>query len=479
MVKMSGRVRRDSIRFIPRGGIAVLDTKITKELREIVGEKNYLDSPEDLMNYSYDGFIPEAMPEVVLLPLTTQEVSDIMKVAYREEIPVTPRGAGTNICGGSVPMKGGIVLGFTRMNRILEINKEDRLAAVQPGVINAELQAEVEKRGLFYPPDPASMSVCTMAGNVALNAGGPRGVKYGVTRDYILGLTVVLPDGRIIRVGGRTAKNVTGIDLVGFFTGSKGTLGVITEIVCKLLPKPEANQTMQAIFNDLDLAGKAVAKIMEEGMLPVALELMDSVVINLVEDSAHVGLPREAEGILLIMMDGPQESVKRQVEDIAQLCRDQGATEVRVAKNQEEENALWFARRSAFGVMARSRPNCIVEDVTVPVSKVPVMIREIVGIARKYDLVIGVLAHAGDGNMHPLLLTDQREKDEWERAHHAIRDIVLKAAELGGTLSGEHGIGMAKAEFLDLVMDKETRRFMEEIKKAVDPKGILNPGKFV
>ena len=457
----------------------MLNEKIAKELRKIVGDKNYLDTPEDLMNYSYDGFVPEARPEAVLLPLTTEQVSDIMKVAYREEIPVTPRGAGTNISGGSVPMRGGLVLAFTRMNRILEIIKGDRLAVVQPGVINAELQKEVEKIGLFYPPDPASMSVCTMGGNVAENAGGPRGVKYGVTRDYILGLTVVLSNGRIIRVGGRTTKNVTGIDFVGFFSGSEGTLGIITEITCKLLPKPEANQTMQAIFHDLDLAGKTVAKIMEEGILPVALEMMDSVVINLVEDSAHIGLPREAEGILLIMMDGPQESVKLQVENIARLCLDQGAAEVRIAKTPEEENALWFARRSAFGVMARSRPNCIVEDVTVPVSKVPTMVREIVAIARKYELVIGVLAHAGDGNMHPLLLTDEREKDEWERTQNAIRDIVLKAAELGGTLSGEHGIGMAKDQFLDLVMDKETRQFMGEIKKAVDPKGILNPGKFV
>lgn len=457
----------------------MLDEKITKELRKIVGDKNYLDTPEDLMSYSYDGFTPEARPEAVLLPLTTEHVSEIMKVAYREEIPVTPRGAGTNISGGSVPMMGGIVLSFTRMNRILEIKKEDRLAVVQPGVINAELQTEVEKRGLFYPPDPASLSVCTIGGNVAENAGGPRGVKYGVTRDYILALTVVLPDGRIIRVGGRTTKNVTGIDFVGFFSGSEGTLGIITEITCKLLPKPEANKTMQAIFHDLDLAGKTVAKIMEEGILPVALEIMDSVVINLVEDSAHVGLPREAAGILLIMMDGPQESVNLQVENIAQLCQIQGATEVRIAKTPEEESALWFARRTAFGVMARSRPNCIVEDVTVPVSKVPTMVREIVAIARKYELVIGVLAHAGDGNMHPLLLTDEREKDEWKRTQNAIRDIVLKAAELGGTLSGEHGIGMAKNQFLDLVMDKETRQFMGEIKKAVDPKGILNPGKFV
>ena len=457
----------------------MLDEKIAKELRGIVGEKNYLDTPEDLMNYSYDAFVVEAKPEAVLLPLTTEQVSDIMKVAYREEIPVTARGAGTNISGGSIPMRGGIILAFARMKRIIEIRKEDLLAVVQPGVVNAEFQTEVEKQGLFYPPDPASMSVSTIGGNVAENAGGPRGVKYGVTRDYILGLTVVLPDGQIIKVGGLTKKNVTGIDFVGLFTGSEGTLGIITEITCRLLPKPEANQTLQAIFNDLDFAGKAVAKIMEGGMLPVSLELMDSVVINIIEDSAHIGLPREAAGILLIMMDGPRESVGRQVENIAQLCQAQGATEVRIAKNQEEENAVWFARRTAFGTMSRARPNCVTEDVTVPVSKVPEMIREIVAIGRKYELVIGVLAHAGDGNMHPLILTDRRNEDEWKRTEDAIRDIFVKGIELGGVLSGEHGIGMAKDQFLDLVMSKETRQFMKKIKDAVDPKGILNPGKFV
>ncbi len=458
----------------------MLDERIAKELKEIVGARNYLDTPEDLMNYSYDAFVKEAQPEAVLLPTTTEQVSNIMKVAYREQIVVTARGAGTNISGGSIPVRGGIILAFTRMNRIIEIRKEDLLAVVQPGVVNAEFQAEVEKMGLFYPPDPASMSVSTLGGNVAENAGGPRGVKYGVTRDYILGLTVVLPDGQIIKVGGLTKKNVTGIDFVGFFTGSEGTLGIITEITCRLLPKPETNQTVEAIFNDLDLAGKTVAKIIAEGMLPVSLELMDSVVINLVEDSAHIGLPREAAGILLIMMDGPRESVKQQVEKIAQLCRDQGAIDVHIAKNQEEEDAIWFARRTAFGTMSRARPNCVTEDVTVPVSKVPEMIRAIVAIGRKYNLVVGVLAHAGDGNMHPLILTDQRNEDEWKRTQDAIREIFEKGIkELGGTLSGEHGIGLAKEEFLDMAMTKETRQFMKRIKDAVDPKGILNPGKFV
>lgn len=457
----------------------MLDKRTAEELKEIVGEGNYLDSHEDLINYSYDTHVPEARPEAVLLPSTTEQVSAIMKVAYRDGIPVTARGAGTNICGGSVPTQGGIVLSFTRMNRILEVNQEDRCAAVQPGVVNAHLQAAVEKVGLFYPPDPASLSVCTVGGNVAENAGGPRGVKYGVTRDYLLGLTVVLADGRVIKTGGRTLKNVTGYDLTGLFCGSEGTLGIVTEIIVRLVPKPEAQRSIQAIFPNLDGASRAVTKIMSAGILPVSLELMDSVVTNLIEDSAKIGLPRDAEGLLLIAVDGPEQTLAHQVERIAQFCREQGASGVRVSRTRQEDEALWIARRSAFGVMARARPNCIVEDVTVPVSQVPTMVREILTMAKKYHLLIGVLAHAGDGNMHPLILTDRQDQDEWHRVEEAYREIFHKTVELGGTLSGEHGIGTAKEPFLDLVMDEDTRQTMRDIKHVLDPKGILNPGKFV
>ncbi len=456
-----------------------MEERIAKEFLKIVGEENYLDTPEDLINYSYDAYVPETQPEIVLLPSSTEQVSAIMKVAYREWIPVTPRGAGTNISGGSVPKKGGIVLAFTRMNRILEINEEDRLAVVQPGVVNVHLQDKASKVRLFYPPDPASLSVCTIGGNVAENAGGPRGAKYGVTRDYLLGLTVVLSDGRVIRTGGRTVKNVTGYDLTSLFCGSEGSLGIVTEITAKLQPMAEAQRSIQAIFSNLDGASRTVTKIMGAGILPVALELMDSVVINLIEDSAHVGFPRDAEGLLLIMVDGPEEAVGQQAERIAQFCKDQGAFEVRFSRTPEEDEALWEARRSAFGVMARARPNCLVEDVTVPVSKLPTMVRETVTIAKKHEIIIGVLAHAGDGNMHPLILLDRRDEDEWRRAEDAIKEIFIKAVELGGTLSGEHGIGYAKEQFLHLVIDEETRQLMRDIKKVLDPKGILNPGKFV
>jgi glycolate oxidase len=457
----------------------MIDERIANELRGIVGNESYFDGPEDLINYSYDGFLPEAKPDAVLFAVSTEQVSAVVKVAYREGIPVTARGAGTNIVGGTVPVKGGLVLVFTRMNRILEINPADRYAVVQPGVVNAHLQAAVAKQGLFYPPDPASLNVSTIGGNVAENAGGPRGVKYGVTRDYLLGLTVVLADGRVVHTGGRTAKNVTGYDLTGLFCGSEGTLGIVTEITVKLVSKPPVQRSIQAIFSDLDGAGRAVAKIKEAGIVPVAIELMDPVVINLIEDSHHIGLPREAAGLLLIQVDGQEETVAREVERIAQFCGEQGAAEVRVSLTQEEDELLWLARRSAFGVMARSRPNCVVEDVTVAVSHLPTMVRDIVAMARKHRVTVGVLAHAGDGNMHPLILCDRRDEDEWHRVEEFSKELFERAVELGGTLSGEHGIGLAKDRFLPLVMNEATRQLMGEIKSTLDPKGILNPGKFV
>lgn len=457
----------------------MLEEGISQELRQLVDPGCYLDSPEDLINYSYDAYLPEARPDAVLLPMNTEQVASIMRVAYRESIPVTPRGAGTNIVGGTVPMKGGLVLCFTRMNRILEIHPEDRYVVVEPGVINADLQAAVGRHGLFYPPDPASLNVSTIGGNVAENAGGPRGVKYGVTRDYLLGLTVVLADGRVIRTGGRTTKNVTGYDLTGLFCGSEGTLGIITEITMRLISKPEAQRSIQAAFPDLDCAGQTVAKIMAAGILPVALELMDSTVISLIEQSHHIGLPLRAEGLLLIQVDGAKEMVAQEADRVAQFCRENGATEVTVSSSPKEEELLWFARRSAFGVMARARPNCIVEDVTVPVSRVPTMVREIVTLARKHKVTVGVLAHAGDGNMHPLILFDRRDQEEWHRVEMFSQELFQKAVELGGTLSGEHGIGMAKERFLPMVMSQDTRGVLRQIKATLDPKGILNPGKFV
>jgi len=457
----------------------MLREETIKRFREIVGEDGYLDSVEDLINYSYDSSVDEAMPDSVVFPKSTEQVSAVMKVANEEGIPVTPRGAGTNLSGGTVPLKGGVVLVLTRMNRLIKLSKEDRYAIVEAGHTNLDLQNKVKKEGLFYPPDPASWSVSTLGGNVGENAGGPRGVKYGVTRDWILGLKAVLADGRIIQAGGITAKNVTGIDLVSLFTGSEGCLGIVTEVTVKLLPLPPFQQSIQAFFPQLDGASRTVARIIGSGIVPVALELMDKVVVNMIEDSAHIGLPRDVEGTLLIMVDGEEATCRKQVEVMEKICREEGSSAIQVAQSAEEEDTLWLGRRSAFGVMSRKRPTCVLEDVTVPVSNLPAMIKGTVEIGEKYRLTIGVMAHAGDGNTHPMIVTDKRDKEEWERVEKAVAEIFQLAVDLGGTLSGEHGIGLSKKPFIPLIMNDDARRLMVEIKSVLDPKGILNPGKFI
>lgn len=457
----------------------MLRQSVAQELRHIVGEGNYLDSREDLLSYSYDSSVEEAVPEAVLLPSTTEQISEIMKTACREAIPVTPRGAGTNLSGGTIPVNGGIVLALTRMDRLVELNREDRYAVVQAGCVNLKLQNEAKKAGLFYPPDPASWSVSTLGGNVGENAGGPRGVKYGVTRDWILGLKVVLADGRIIAAGGVTTKNVTGIDLISLFTGSEGCLGIVTEVTVKLLPLPSCQRSIQAFYPRLDGASATVARIIGSGIVPVALELMDRVVVNLIEDSARIGLPRDVEGTLLIMVDGEEEVCQRQAELIETICREEGALDVQVSRSSAEEEKLWAGRRSAFGVVSRRRPTCVLEDCTVPVSNLVEMIRGIVAIGKKYNLLIGVLAHAGDGNTHPMILTDKRDREEWKRVEKAVVEIFQLAVALRGTLSGEHGIGLSKKPFLPLIMNEDARKLMAEIKSVLDPGGILNPGKFI
>ncbi|MDI6615162.1 MAG: FAD-linked oxidase C-terminal domain-containing protein [Syntrophaceae bacterium] len=457
----------------------MIQEEIIRKFREIVGQGACLHSVEDLINYSYDSSVDEAMPELVLLPQSTEQVSAIMKVANEEGIPVTPRGAGTNLSGGTVPMKGGIVLVLTRMNRLITLSKEDRYAIVEAGHTNLDLQNRVKAEGLFYPPDPASWSVSTLGGNVGENAGGPRGVKYGVTRDWLLGLKAVLADGRIIQAGGITAKNVTGIDLISLFTGSEGCLGIVTEVTVKLLPLPPFQQSIQAFFPQLDGASRTVARIIGSGIVPVALELMDKVVVNMIEDSAHIGLPRDVEGTLLIMVDGEEATCRKQVEVMETICREEGCSDIQVAQSAEEEDKLWLGRRSAFGVMSRKRPTCVLEDCTVPVSNLPAMIRGTVEIGEKYNLTIGVMAHAGDGNTHPMIVTDKRDTEEWERVEKAVSEIFRLAVDLGGTLSGEHGIGLSKKPFIPLIMNDDARRLMMEIKSVLDPKGILNPGKFI
>lgn len=457
----------------------MLTQAIRDELRTIVGDDRYLDQKEDLITYSYDAFMVEGQPEAVLFPIETEEVSRIMAVAAREKIPVTARGSGINLTSGSVPTRGGIVLAFSKMNKIIKIEKENRLAIVQPGLINMKFQKEQAKHGLFFPPDPASMAISTMGGNVAENSGGPRAVKYGVMKDYLLALEVVLASGQVVRTGSLTIKNVTGYNLTQLFCGSEGTLGLITEMTVKLLPLPETKRTLQAAYKDLDGAGKTVLKILDLGILPVAFELLDNLFTNIIEDYTHISLPREAEALLLIEVDGPEVAVEAQALQLDKLCQDMGAIDVKVAKTAEENDEIWKARRSAYGAEARLRPTVIAEDCTVPVGKLIQMVREVAKIAKKFNLLIPVVAHAGDGNLHPQILTDIRDKEEMKRVEKAIDEISVKAVELGGTLTGEHGIGIAKREILPLELGEAAMEITRNIKKAFDPHKILNPDKIV
>jgi len=457
----------------------MISDAIKDEIRAIVGDEWFLDTPEDLITYSYDGFLPEFTPDAVLVPGNTDEIARVMKVANRELINIIPRGAGTNICGGSVARQGGMIIAFHRLDQIIEIDPESRCAVVQPGVVNADLQKAVAAYGLMYPPDPASMFVSTIGGNVALNAGGPRGVKYGVTRDYLLGLEVVLPSGEVIRTGGKTLKNVSGYDLTRLMCGSEGTLGIITEIIVRLVPLAPAKATLQAIYADLDDAATTVSAIIGAGIVPTTLELIDRTVLNVIRNYGGAQFSDQAQALLLIEVDGEEVAVEAQGRRIEAFCRERGAFQVERASTPEEANRLWQARRTAFGAVASLRPNCIVEDATVPVKMLPAIIRKIVEIAEKYDVQIGVLAHAGDGNLHPLIMTDLRDQEEMARVDKALAELVDAAIAMGGTLSGEHGIGIAKDRFMSKEFSQTAIDLMRGIKRVFDPNNILNPGSFL
>lgn len=457
----------------------MLRPHIIDALTAIVGPERCLTDPEILVCYGYDSIMTDMAPDLVVFPMSTAEVAAIMEVASRENIPVTARGAGTSVCGGPVTPRGGISLCFTKMDRILSINTRDRYAVVQPGVINGDLQKALSPHNFFFPPDPGSINFSTLGGNVAVNAGGPRCLKYGVTADYVLGMEAVLASGKVVRFGSKNIKDVTGYDFSALFCGSEGTLGIITEITLRVVPRPESVQTLLVTFDSLDGTAEAVADIIGSGILPAAMELMDRMTINAIEDAVQMGLPREAEGSLLIEVDGTLESCDRERRQIAELVHKHGAVDIEEARTRAEGDRLWKARRLAYGVFAKIAPAIVSEDVTVPVSRVPAMIRKIVEIMQRYELRGGVLAHAGDGNMHPLICTDRRNREEWQRTEKAFAEIFAAAVELEGTLSGEHGVGMAKAEFLPLVIDTNTREFMATIKRAVDPDNILNPGKFI
>ncbi|MFB3896844.1 MAG: FAD-binding oxidoreductase [bacterium] len=456
----------------------MLSDSIKKELITIVGKEYFSDSPEDLYVYGYDSTpLLHHAPEAIIRPGNTAEVAAIVKLANQNKIPIIPRGSGTNLSGGSIAVQGGIVMVMNRMNRIIDIDKENLTATVEPGVITTELHNAVEKLGLFYPPDPGSMKVSSIGGNVAENAGGPRCFKYGVTKDYILGLELVLPTGEIIKTGGYTVKDVAGYNLTQLFIGSEGTLGIVTKIIVKLIPFPHARKTLLVYFKRLVDAAQAVSKIVEAKVIPVTLEMLDRLTIKCVEDYAKIGLPLDIDALLWIEVDGVPAAIEEDAKSVEKVARECNAVEVKVAQSKEEADQLAMARRSALAALARSRPTTILEDATVPRSNLAAMVTEVTKIAEKYQLQIATFGHAGDGNLHPTILTDERDTAEMERVHKAVNEIFEAALKLNGTISGEHGIGIAKAQFLPQQVGSSGIDTMRKIKDALDPNGILNPGK--
>jgi len=457
-----------------------LSPSILSKLASIVGAEFVLTSNEDRICYAYDGQRVEYLPDAVVRPADAEEISRIMILANDEHFPVVPRGGGTGLSGGSVASSGGIVLDLTRMNRIKEIDLGNLHMVVEPGVITAAIVAEAEKNNLLYPPDPGSVKVSTIGGNVAENAGGLRAGKYGVTRNYLMQLSAIAPTGEHFRSGARTRKCVAGYDLVSLMCGSEGTLGVVTEIALRLVPLPKFRRSMVATFADASTAGCAVSNIMAAGLIPATLEIIDNFTLRTIEDYAHLGLPVDAGALVLAEFDGLAESaVDEEGETGNRVLLESGASGVEFAKDAAERDKIWQARRVALAALSRAKPTSILEDVTVPLPKLSDMIARVERIGRENGIAIGTFGHAGDGNLHPTILTNERDEDEMKRVEVAVSQLIDAALELGGTVSGEHGIGFCKAPFLPREVGVESIEVMQRIKRAMDPNNILNPGKFV
>ncbi|KND07298.1 FAD-binding protein [Bacillus paralicheniformis] len=456
----------------------MISPQVKSQLIEIVGSANYDDSNAGRLVYSYDATPQfQSMPDAVIAPRSTEEVSQLVKICNTHRIPIVPRGSGTNLCAGTCPTEGGIVLLFKHMNRILEIDEENLTITVQPGVITLDLIHAAEEKGLFYPPDPSSMKISTIGGNINENSGGLRGLKYGVTRDYVMALEVVLANGDIIRTGGKLAKDVAGYDLTRLFVGSEGTLGIITEATLKLIPAPETKKTVLALYQDIDSAAQTVSTIIAHKIIPTTLEFLDQPTIQVIEDFAKIGLPVHAKAVLLIEQDGTEEAVRRDIAVIEEICKKGNAVSVQTAQTEAEAENLREARRTALSALARLKPTTILEDATVPRSEIAEMVKAINTIAEKHKISICTFGHAGDGNLHPTCTTDVRNSEEMKRVEQAFEDIFKKAVELGGTITGEHGVGEMKAPYLELKLGKAGIAAMKAVKQALDPNSIMNPGK--
>ncbi|MGH7572842.1 MAG: FAD-binding oxidoreductase [Gemmatimonadota bacterium] len=456
----------------------MLSRRAMSGLEEIISRSRVLTAREDLLTYAGDATpLHRHLPAAVILPRDPEEVARTVQLANEEGFALVPRGAGSGLSGGAVPTADSVVILFPTWNRILEIDERNLTAWVEPGVVTGVLHAAVEATGLFYPPDPGSMRVCTIGGNVAENAGGLRGLKYGVTKNYVQGLDVVLPTGEAVRLGGKSIKDVAGYNLIDLMVGSEGTLGIFTRILLRLVPRPEAVRTMLALYDTMEAAGESVAAIIAGHIVPATLELLDRTTIRAVEAFAGLGLPSDLGALLLIEVDGRRHEVEQDAHEVVRLCRLHGARDVRLAASAEEADDLRAARRVAFSALARGGPTVILEDATVPRSEVPEMLRRIHAAADRHGATIATFGHAGDGNLHPTCLTDERDTAAVARAEAAFEEIFAAAIALGGTITGEHGVGLAKRRFLASQLGDPAIRLMRQIKAVLDPNQVLNPGK--
>lgn len=446
-------------------------------VQTVIDESRMYTDKADLYSYSFDASFGMYFPDLVVMPQSSEEVAKIMKLANEHQIPVYPRGQATSLSGGPLPVEGGIVLDLSKWTDKLEVDPEDMVAVVSPGVLTSAINDAALEFGFIYPPDPSSSHVSTIGGNLAENSGGPRGLKYGVTKDYVLGLEVVTPEGEIIRTGGRTVKNVTGYDLTKLIVGSEGTLGIITEATLKLSPKPEATKTLMAVFDDIVHAGEAITKILSSGILPSKLEIMDGATIQAVEAYEPLGLPIDADALLLIELDGHPAAIEDEITRVETACKASRVRDVKVANSSEEAVNLWKARKLVSPAIVREKPTKISEDATVPRSMIPAMFKRLKEIREKYGINLVVFGHAGDGNLHPNIIADKRDKEEMRRVEQAVEEIFEAAVELGGTLSGEHGIGTLKAPFMEMELGEAGLDMMKRIKESWDPNNVLNPGK--
>jgi len=447
-------------------------------LNKILGPENVLTEKEDLIPYSFDGTAAlQQMPACVAFAMSAEQVLSVLKFATENKVPVVTRGSGTGLSGGSVPVPGCIVLCLARMDKILELDRANLTMLVEAGATTLQVAEAAGAAGLFYPPDPGSMKISTIAGNVAENSGGLRGLKYGITRNYVMGLELALPNGELLWTGNKCVKDVAGYSLKDIFIGSEGTLGVITKVLLRLIPKPAAKKTLVATFARMDEAAQTVSDIIAAQIIPCTLEFLDRTTIHCVEDFAKVGLPLDCEALLLMETDGHPAAVAEEAAKMEDLARKNGALQVRLAKDEAEATKLATARRSAFSALARVAPTTILEDATVPRSELAKMIRFVAKTAEKHQLRIGTFGHMGDGNLHPTFLTDERNKEEMHRVEEAFKEIFDEAIRLGGTITGEHGVGLAKKSFLPKFAGDAQMRVMRELRKTLDSNGILNPGK--